>query len=90
MMPKGATKTTPWVAKTDTPPWKPEMGMLEWELMGNSTCELTPPMKRGLSSETSEREGMEIEKDEEREQRLMAQIAILQRELDVMKNKNNA
>ena len=47
--------------------------------------ELSPPSKRSLSPEVAEASEMALVKDTEKEQRLITNIAILQRELDLMR-----
>jgi hypothetical protein len=71
-------------SKDTTPPWKPEAASLEWELMTDH-LELSPPPKRSLSPEILENDGMKLDKDAEKEQAIMTKIAVLQRELDMMR-----
>lgn len=70
--------------KGTTAPWKPDTASLEWELMADH-LELSPPPKRSLSPEILENEGMTLDKDVEKEQAIMTKIAVLQRELDLMR-----
>ena len=71
------------------PRWHPELSSVGWEVMTEPGLEHAAPPKRSRSPEESMLAEMAVVKDEEKEQLLMAKIAILQRELDQMRKNNN-
>ena len=79
-----SSKTVAGTVSNPTSPWHHEVSGLEWELMTEGV-ELSPPPKRSLSPEVAESSEMALVKDTEKEQRLITNIAILQRELDQMR-----
>ena len=81
---ESSSKATTGTVSNPTPPWHHEVSGLEWDLMTEGV-ELSPPPKRSLSPEVAEASEMALVKDTEKEQRLITNIAILQRELDLMR-----
>ena len=75
------------VEKNLSMPWHFEVAGHEWDLAEH--YELSPPPKRSLSPEQAETMPMGVTQDLEKEQKLITNIAILQRELDMMRQKTD-
>jgi hypothetical protein len=85
--PKPKAKASP-PMDMSTPPWNHEVAGVGWELM-DPEFDLPATTKRALSPEIKGNE-MVVSRDTDREAQLMAKIAILQRELDMIKKSNES
>ena len=86
-LPKTKAKASP-PMDMSTPPWHHEVSGVGWELM-DPEFDLPATTKRALSPEGKGNEMM-VSRDVDRETQLMIKIAILQRELEMIKKSNES
>ena len=89
VMPKSKAKAELQALALNFPPWHHDVAGVGWELMEPDFELATSSAKRALSPEKKE-DNMAITRDMVRETQLTTGIAILQRELDILKNQNNS